>query len=203
MRFGILMVWCLAAIQTGPAHARGIMTLCDDPERLDFVQLVSMPGLQVDVRARTDFLRQDAAFALMSASELAQRDGYTIIIQSACRSSRRQIQLARMYPSSVGTTIARPGRSRHGHGIAVDATLGDAHGRDLIGLNMNSHGQCGLPPAKMRFVARLSRYFFAAGWKRLVNESWHFEYGTNDWRVAKCSGYASLCGKTGPNDCTK
>ncbi len=172
---------------------------CDTPQRIDFVQITpAFEGLLVQTLPHSDYLRSDAALALMDAADRASREGYTIIIQSACRPYKRQVQLAR---KGRGSTIALPGQSRHGYGIAVDATLGDARGRDLIGLNMHSHLQCSLGPDKMQYVKKLCKYFFAAGWKRLPTETWHFEYDQQSNRLGTCAGFASLCSKRGLGDC--
>lgn len=193
-----IVIASLVEIMPYSADARPVLFPCDTPQRIDFVQIPTLIGLSVQTRAGSDYVRQDVFMALLSVVDRASRDGYTIVIQSACRSYRDQLHLAR---HGSGATIARPGHSRHGYGVAVDATLADSFGHDLIGLDMRSRPQCSLGQQKMKYVRKLCDYFFAAGWTRLKSETWHFEYGTQGPYLGRCSGYASLCHCTGPSDC--
>ncbi len=170
---------------------------CDNSLQNGLLSIPAIRGLKIQTRyPNRGYLIPDAIDPLMRVVYRARRDGYTIILQSICRSYQEQYM-----KNGTGRTIARPGKSRHGFGVAVDATLGDREYGDLIGLNTQTNEQCLLSENKIQYFKRLTRYFLAEGWQRLRVETWHFEYGTRDHRVSRCSGYASLCGRRDPDDC--
>lgn len=170
---------------------------CDNSLKNGLLSIPDVRGLKIETYyANRAYLIPDAIDPLMRIVRHARQDGYTIILQSVCRTYKEQ-----RIKNGTGRTIARPGKSRHGFGVAVDATLGDAKYRDLIGLNTQTRKQCFLSENQLEYFKRLTGYFLEEGWQRLRVETWHFEYGTHDHRVSRCTGYASLCGRRGPDDC--
>lgn len=143
----------------------------------------------VKMQASEPYLTPAAKEALKKAGQIAQTQGYSLVVKSACRSPEKQEALAAANPAGVENgTIARPGKSVHGMGIAVDIFLVTPEGK-TVG-RINSTSQCKVSEI---FIKKLSEIMFSAGWVRYEREIWHFEYGSNKSLRGNYSGYPSIC----------
>jgi D-alanyl-D-alanine carboxypeptidase len=101
-------------------------------------------------------LRRDAATAFQRMSTAARQEGIWLQVHSAWRSRAKQRYLYQLYRQGYGPKAARPGRSNHQRGTAMDLVVGDTSSRTYVWLSANA-----------------CRY----GFKRTVSsEPWHWEY---------------------------
>lgn len=146
--------------------------VCDNPTAAGtgLVPLEPSVGLKLPAKS-TAFLNPQAAEALKKAGAIAANEGYLLQVTSACRTTATQAKKAAESPSSVAAgTIAHPGNSPHGFGIAVDIQL-KKDGVVLVPSG-GSESQCKINPA---YVRKLSEIMYTAGFYRLGIENWHFE----------------------------
>ena len=174
----------------------------------DFLHLSTLHGVAVDLRyASADnfvghdlygsldcaWLHQLAATGLQRAVDLLEREapGYRLLVLDALRPHRVQIQLwDHLEGTDLRQYVADPARgSIHSFGMALDATLVDAEGRELdMGTGYDEmielshpkleakHLATGeLTPAQHRNRELLRRTLRAAGFQGIDNEWWHFE----------------------------
>jgi hypothetical protein len=116
--------------------------------------------------------------ALCKAGVAANKDGYTIVATSTYRTFQKQVELwcgscATNHPdvNQRKTYCAVPGGSVHGLGNAVDVSLKNSQGTQVITAG-SSKAQCKADPAE---VTRIANYMEDAGFVRYQNEIWHFE----------------------------
>jgi D-alanyl-D-alanine carboxypeptidase len=101
-------------------------------------------------------LRRDAAAAYEQMHAEARATGLWLWAVSGHRSWKEQRRLYRLYRKGLGPRAARPGRSNHQRGTAVDVSVGDESSAAYAWLAANA----------CRF-----------GFKRTVrSEPWHWEY---------------------------
>lgn len=101
-------------------------------------------------------LRHDAARSFEQMYAEARNAGLWLWVISGHRSWAEQKHLYRLYRKGLGARAARPGRSNHQRGTAVDISVGSVHTRTYEWLAANA----------CRF-----------GFKRTVrSEPWHWEY---------------------------
>lgn len=111
-------------------------------------RLVSLPGGEA--------LRHDAAKAFKEMAAAARAEGISLRVSSGYRSVRKQRLLYERYRQGLGPPAARPGRSNHQRGIAVDVAVGDEDS-----------------PTYRWLAAHACRH----GFRRTVpSEPWHWEY---------------------------
>ncbi len=80
-------------------------------------QLVTLPG--------GESLRRDAAAAFRRMSTAARTEGIRLWVSSGYRTRKEQRLLYERYRMGLGPPAARPGRSNHQRGLAVDLAVGD------------------------------------------------------------------------------
>ncbi|WP_324979157.1 M15 family metallopeptidase [Hyalangium sp.] len=103
-----------------------------------------------------EHLRRDAATAFEQMYSEARGAGLWLWVISGHRSWKEQKYLYRLYRKGLGARAARPGRSNHQRGTAVDISVGSTHTRTYEWLAANA----------CRF-----------GFRRTVkSEPWHWEY---------------------------
>jgi len=101
-------------------------------------------------------LRRDAARAFERMSAAARAEGVWLWVSSGYRSRGQQRLLYQRYKQGLGARAARPGRSNHQRGIAVDVSVGDESSATYRWLSANA-----------------CRH----GFRRTVpSEPWHWEY---------------------------
>jgi zinc D-Ala-D-Ala carboxypeptidase len=111
-------------------------------------RFVSLPG--------GESLRRDAARAYQRMSTAARTDGIGLWVVSGYRTAREQRLLYQRYRKGLGPRAARPGRSNHQRGTAVDLLVGDEESSIYRWLEMHA-----------------CRH----GFRRTVSsEPWHWEY---------------------------
>jgi hypothetical protein len=114
--------------------------------------------------------------ALQRAGNIAASRGYTIILKSGFRPLERQIDIVcgkirKGETSTLGASVAWPGGSNHGSGIAVDVALAEGS-REIVcsgcyqGQNDPSYREPSLLFAEIMDQAGMVRY---------AKEIWHFE----------------------------
>jgi zinc D-Ala-D-Ala carboxypeptidase len=101
-------------------------------------------------------LRHDAAKAFKRMSAAARAEGIGLWVSSGYRSVREQRQLYARYRKGLGPRAARPGRSNHQRGIAVDVVVGDEDS-----------------PTYRWLAANACRHGFL---RTVPSEPWHWEY---------------------------
>ena len=182
---------------------------CEDiAAQADFRALSSIGGIAVDLRYASvrnfvgrdlygsldcAWLHRQAAAGLEQASaRLAeQAPGHRLLVLDALRPHRVQIELwAHLDGTGLRQYVADPARgSIHSFGMALDATLIDAGGRELdMGSGFDemvelSHpalearhlASGALTPAQHRHRELLRGVLGAAGFRGIANEWWHFE----------------------------
>ncbi|MFP2930314.1 D-alanyl-D-alanine carboxypeptidase family protein [Pyxidicoccus sp. 3LG] len=103
-----------------------------------------------------ELLHRDAATAFQRMSADAHAAGVRLWVTSGYRSRREQRWLYERYRKGLGPKAARPGRSNHQRGLAVDLVVGDVTSPTYDWLASNA----------CRF-----------GFRRTVpSEPWHWEY---------------------------
>ncbi|MCR4278357.1 MAG: D-alanyl-D-alanine carboxypeptidase family protein [bacterium] len=143
----------------------------------DLVVIPSSPGLQ-----GSGTLRPQAMEALVAAGKVAQgwQGGpYIIKIIDSTRPFHAQVTIAckafcNNEGNKVGVTIAQPGGSKHGSGIAVDIVL--MRGSKMLTTCCTSKTQTKTISEENGKI--LFDIMSSVGWVRLCNEAWHFEWGT-------------------------
>lgn len=112
------------------------------------LRLVRIPG--------GERLRHDAAVSFKAMYAAASEAGLWLWALSGHRSWKKQQALYRLYRKGLGPRAARPGRSNHQRGTAIDISVGSTHTRTYEWLAANA----------CRF-----------GFRRTVHsEPWHWEY---------------------------
>jgi zinc D-Ala-D-Ala dipeptidase len=182
---------------------------CEDiASHPDFRHLPALPGLSVDLRYAGEdnfvgrnlygamdcaWLHHLAARGLQDAVALLEREapGHRLRVLDALRPHRVQVLLwDHLEGTDLRQYVADPAHgSIHSFGMALDATLVDAHGRELdMGsgydeMNELSHprleaqhletGQ--LTPQQVRNRELLRSVMLRSGFQGISNEWWHFE----------------------------
>lgn len=118
-------------------------------------QLISIPG--------GESLRRDAATAFQRMHTAAKRDSIGLRAVSGYRTAREQRLLYRRYRQGLGPKAARPGRSNHQRGTAVDLIVGDE-----------------LSPIYRWLETHACRHGFR---RTVASEPWHWEYLPRATRV--------------------
>lgn len=109
-------------------------------------------------------LRSDAAKAFGRMVTSAREDNITLWVTSSYRSRKKQRYLYQLYRKGLGPRAARPGRSNHQRGIAVDL---------VVGADETSAIYEWLAANACRF-----------GFRRTVpSEPWHWEYRPRSARI--------------------
>jgi D-alanyl-D-alanine dipeptidase len=178
------------------------------PDHADFRHLSTIPGIALDLRyASLDnfvgrhlygtldcaWLHRLAAEGLAQAVErLADAaPGHRLLVLDALRPHRVQVQLwDHLEGTDLRQYVADPARgSIHSFGMAIDATLVDAHGRELdMGTGYDEmtelshprleaqHLEAGhLTPAQVANRTLLREVMTRSGFAGIDNEWWHFE----------------------------
>jgi D-alanyl-D-alanine dipeptidase len=182
---------------------------CEDiASNSDFQPLSTIEGAAVDLRYAgvNNFVGRDlygtldcawlhhlAAQGLQQAATLLAREapGHRLLVLDALRPHRVQIEL---WDFLAGTDlrqyVADPARgSIHSFGMAVDATIVDAQGRELdMGTGYDEMTELSHPVLEARHLASgeltaaqlrhrqlLRRVLGAGGFRGIDNEWWHFE----------------------------
>lgn len=182
---------------------------CEDiASHPDFRHLSAIEGVSVDLRYASvaNFVGRDlygsldcawlhhlAATGLQGAAALLAREapGHRLLVLDALRPHRVQIQLwDHLEGTDLRQYVADPARgSIHSFGMAVDATLVDAQGRELdMGTGYDemtelSHPKLeaghlasgALTPAQHRNRELLRGVLGRCGFRGIDNEWWHFE----------------------------
>ncbi|WNG43908.1 D-alanyl-D-alanine carboxypeptidase [Archangium minus] len=118
-------------------------------------QLVTLPG--------GESLRRDAAAAFLRMSTAARAEGIRLWVNSGYRTRRQQRLLYERYRMGLGPQAARPGRSNHQRGLAVDIVVGDED-----------------TPTYQWLAANACLH----GFRRTVpSEPWHWEYRPRSTRA--------------------
>lgn len=145
--------------------------ICNNHADASLVKVVPVSGLKVD--AKEPYLLSGVYEALKKAAQTALNKGYVLDVTSACRNSQNQQALANKNPGGVNSgTVAKPGGSAHGFGIAVDMILLDKNTGKILVPAGNSATQCEINPI---YVDALSQIMYSAGFSRFAKENWHFE----------------------------
>jgi D-alanyl-D-alanine dipeptidase len=176
----------------------------------DFRHLSTIDGIAVDLRYHgpNNFVGRDlygaldcawlhriAAAALERAVALLAQEapGHRLRVLDALRPHRVQLQLwDYLEGTDLRQYVADPARgSIHSFGMALDATILDAQGRELdMGSGYDEmtershpaleaqHLASGvLTPTQLRNREMLRRVLFASGFQGISNEWWHFDIG--------------------------
>lgn len=144
----------------------------------DLAVIPNRPGLE----GKGGKLRPEAVEALAAAGQAAQKwsgGPYIIQVVSAARSFEEQVAIAcgafaAGEDSKVGNTIAQPGGSKHGIGVAVDVVLKKG-GKYLTTCCTSATQTKTMTKANAEILFEIMA---SVGWVRLCNEAWHFELGT-------------------------
>ena len=108
-------------------------------------------------------LRRDAAKAFQRMHTAARRDSIGLRAISGYRSAREQRLLYRLYRQGLGPKAARPGRSNHQRGTAVDLIVGHE-----------------LSPIYRWLETNACRHGFR---RTVASEPWHWEFLPRSTRV--------------------
>jgi D-alanyl-D-alanine dipeptidase len=174
----------------------------------DFRPLSSIAGIAVDLRYATadnfvghdlygsldcSWLHQLAAAGLEQATALLSQEapGHRLLVLDALRPHRVQIQLwDHLEGTDLRQYVADPARgSIHSFGMALDATLLDAQGRELdMGTGYDAMTELSHPVLEARHLASghltpqqvrnrelLRGVLLRGGFRTIDNEWWHFE----------------------------
>jgi zinc D-Ala-D-Ala dipeptidase len=184
---------------------------CEDiASHPDFRRLSSIANIAVDLRYHTpdNFVGRDlygsldcgwlhhlAAAGLERAAALLEQEapGHRVLVLDALRPHRVQIQLwDHLEGTDLRQYVADPARgSIHSFGMAIDATLIDAEGRELdMGTGYDemvelSHpkleakhlAEGKLTPGQVRNRELLRGVLCRSGFNTIDNEWWHFDMG--------------------------
>jgi len=174
----------------------------------EFRRLSSLPGIAVDLRyasvrnfvGRDLYGALDCAFLHRRAAEGLERaagrlaelaPGHRLLVLDALRPHRVQIELWNFLEGTgLRQYVADPARgSIHSFGMAIDATVLDAHGRELdMGSGFDEMIELSHPRLEARHLASgaltraqqrarelLRGALAAGGFGGIENEWWHFE----------------------------
>ena len=187
---------------------------CEDvAARPDFRRLATIAGVAVDLRYAgvrnfvgrdlygaldCAWLHRDAAAAVERAViRLAETaPGHRLLLLDALRPHRVQIELwDHLDGTGLRRYVADPARgSIHSFGMAIDATIVDAAGRELdMGTGFDEMTELSHPELEHRHLASgalgaeqhrhrelLREALRAAGFRGIANEWWHFELGDRE-----------------------
>lgn len=135
----------------------------------------NIPGVKSAVSGMK--LKSQTISALIKAGEAADDSDYTLLVVSSYRPLADQIQkvcdkFTAKKETDIGKTVAWPGGSNHGQGIAVDIHL-IKDGKHLTSKDMTDE-----------LINKLEEIMRAGGFYRYCREWWHFEIGTagTPWR---------------------
>jgi D-alanyl-D-alanine dipeptidase len=182
---------------------------CEDiATHTDFRRLSTVAGIEVDLRyaSARNFVGRDlygaldcawlhrraaAGLEIAVARLAAAAPGHRLLVLDALRPHRVQIELWDFLDGTrLRQYVADPARgSIHSFGMAVDATLIDAAGRELdMGSGFDEMVELSHPALEARHVASgaltadqhrsrelLRGALGAAGFRGIANEWWHFE----------------------------
>ena len=182
---------------------------CEDiASNPDFRRLSTIPGIAVDLRYAgvnnfvgrdlygsldCAWLHQLAATGLERAAALLQREapGHRLLVLDALRPHRVQVQLwDHLAGTDLRQYVADPARgSIHSFGMALDATLVDAQGRELdMGTGFDEMTPLSHPKLEAQHLASgelttaqhrnrelLRRVMRESGFNGIDNEWWHFD----------------------------
>ena len=176
----------------------------------EFRRLSAIPGLAVDLRyhGANNFVGHDlygtldcawlhhqAAAGLERAVDLLEREapGHRLLVLDALRPHRVQIQLwDHLEGTDLRQYVADPALgSIHSFGMALDATLVDAEGRELdMGTGYDEMTELSHPRLEPQHLASgaltqrqvrnrelLRSVLFRSGFQGIDNEWWHFDMG--------------------------
>ena len=187
---------------------------CEDVAvRPDFHRLATIAGVAVDLRYAgvrnfvgrdlygaldCAWLHRDAAAAVEHAvARLAETaPGHRLLLLDALRPHRVQVELwNHLDGTGLRRYVADPARgSIHSFGMAIDATIVDAAGRELdMGTGFDEMTELSHPELEHRHLASgalgaeqhrhrelLRGALRAAGFRGIANEWWHFELGDRE-----------------------
>ena len=182
---------------------------CEDiASHADFRRLDSIPGIEIDLRYAglrnfvgrnlyrgldCAWLHQLAASGLQQATALLEREapGHRLRVLDALRPHRVQIELWDFLDGTgLREYVADPARgSIHSFGMALDATIVDAQGRELdMGTGFDEMTELSHPkleahhlasgvltPQQVQHRALLRQVLRHAGFNGIDNEWWHFD----------------------------
>ncbi|MBV8603386.1 MAG: D-alanyl-D-alanine dipeptidase [Pelomonas sp.] len=181
------------------------MIACEDvPHHPDFRSLLSLPGVDVDLRYATPdnfvgrpvyggldcaWLRREAAEALeQAAAWLArERPGWRLRVLDALRPQRVQEQLwAELAGTPLTAYLANPERgSIHSFGMAVDLTLLDPAGREAdMGSGFDEMALSSHPDHEAEHLARgllEAAHLVERGWLRAAMRAAGFHAISTEW----------------------
>lgn len=143
LRWGVLSLVCMLAPTAFAGEAR--------PRRPK-----AKGAKLVPINKGGDLMHHAAAAAFLRMSTEARAAGVSLWVTSSYRSRREQRWLYNRYRKGLGPKAARPGRSNHQRGLAVDLVVGDV-----------------TTPTYEWLASNACRF----GFKRTVrSEPWHWEY---------------------------
>ncbi|GMU10357.1 M15 family metallopeptidase [Corallococcus caeni] len=102
-------------------------------------------------------LQRDAATAFERMADEARTAGQPLLVTSGWRSYQKQRYLWRLYRKGLGPKAARPGRSNHNRGLAVDLVVGSEEAS----------------PTYDWLAGNACRFGFR---RTVASEPWHWEY---------------------------
>jgi len=179
----------------------------------DFRRLATIAGVAVDLRyagvrnfvGRDLYRSLDCAWLHRDAADAVERSvarlaetapGHRLVLLDALRPHRVQIELwDHLDGTGLRRYVADPARgSIHSFGMAIDATIVDAAGRELdMGTGFDEMTELSHPELEQRHLASgaltaaqhghrelLRGALRAAGFRGIANEWWHFELGDRE-----------------------
>lgn len=142
LRWGFLLLVCLVASTALAGEARG--------------RRPKAKGSRLVRLKNGELLHHAAAAAFQRMSTEARAAGVSLRVHSGYRSRREQRWLYERYRKGLGPKAARPGRSNHQRGLALDLVVGDV-----------------TTPTYDWLASHACRF----GFRRTVqSEPWHWEY---------------------------
>jgi len=170
--------WC----ETNTDRAKWPKSTSMTADYNSLTRVPNTPGVQNNARSTSDRGTSELVAAMKKAGEFAvkKKATYVLAISSISRSLETQIRLAcdkvkANKLDDLGKTVAFPGGSNHGKGIAVDLALLD--NGDALTTAGDATEQ---KKDKWKSGSQiLDEIMTQAGFKRYTREIWHFEIGTN------------------------
>jgi D-alanyl-D-alanine carboxypeptidase len=151
LRWGVLVLVCLVAPLAHAAAPKARQAKAKGSK------LVRIKGGHL--------LHQSAATAFQRMSTAARGDGISLWVTSGYRSRAEQRALYERYRKGLGPQAARPGRSNHQRGLALDLVVGEL-----------------TTPTYAWLASNACRF----GFKRTVrSEPWHWEFRPRATRAPK------------------
>ncbi|MCU7374447.1 M15 family metallopeptidase [Paucibacter sp. O1-1] len=181
------------------------MIPCEEvPQHPDFRALLSIPGIEVDLRYATrdnfvgrnvyggldcSYLRREAADALERAAAwlAAHRPGYRLRVLDALRPQRvQEVLWAELQGTPLTLYLANPERgSIHSFGMAVDATLLDPQGQEVdMGSGFDEMALTSHPDHEAEHLARgllSAAQLTERGWLRAAMREAGFQGIATEW----------------------